>query len=255
MSATTARSQEAHAFLDALQSTMPSVVTACDGWTTHEVTAHLVGNCVEITRHLDPYLQGDPVPETRGFEVREAPFRAMDDAELRRRLEVEEQRMRGIIDQVVAREPAAVIPWTGRQMVVATFVPHMRNEFTVHRWDFAGDGEIGPALLAQPDLTEHAVTVLGRLLVAAGAQRDPDPGVDFAVRLRAEGARDVRVVVERGQADMRLADEDADEPYAELDAAARTLVIWGRRPDQRGRFRSHMPADQLARLQTLLAGY
>lgn len=255
MSESTARSQEAEAFLDALQSTAPSVVSACDGWTTHELTAHLVGNCVEIVRHLEPYLQGDPVPETRSFEVREAPFRALDDAELRRRLEVEEQRMRGIVDQVVAREPEAVIPWTGRQMVVAKFVPHMRNEFSVHRWDFAGDGEIGPALLGQPDLTEHAVTVLGRLLVAAGAKQDPEPGSDFAVRLRAAGARDIRVVVEDGRAGLELTDEDADEPYAEMDAAARTLVIWGRRPDQRGRFRSHMPADLLARLQALLAGY
>lgn len=99
------------------------------------------------------------------------------------------------------------------------------------------------------------MTVLGRLLVAAGAKKDPDPGVDFAVRLRAEGARDVRVVVEGGQADLRLADEDFDEPYADFDAAARTLVLWGRRPDHRGRFRSHMPAELLARLQALLAGY
>ena len=251
----TGRSQEAEAFLDALQHTAPSSVTACDGWTTHEVTAHLAGACAEITRHLDPYLHGDPVPETRGFEVREAPFRALDNAELRRRLVVEEQRTRAIIDQVLAREPDAVIPWTGRQMVVAKFLPHMRNEFAVHRWDFAGDGEIGPDLLAQPELTEHAVTVLGRLLVAAGAKKDPDPGTDFAVRLRAEGARDVRVMVERGQAGLELVDEDGDEPYADLDAAARTLVIWGRRPDQRGRFRSHMPADQLARLQALLSGY
>lgn len=255
MSASTAHSQEAEAFLDALQYTSSSVVTACDGWTTHELTAHLVGNCAEITRHLDPYLQGDPVPATRSFEVREAPFRALDDAALRRQLEVEEQRMRAILDQVLAREPDAVIPWTGRQMVVAKFVPHMRNEFAVHRWDFAGDGEIGPALLAQPELTEHAVTVLGRLLVTAGAKKDPSPDADFAVRLRTEGTRDVRVVVERGQADLQLADEDRDEPYAEVDAAARTLVIWGRRPDQRGRIRSHMPADLLARLQALLSGY
>jgi hypothetical protein len=41
----------------------------------------------------------------------------------------------------------------------------------------------------------------------------------------------------------------------EPDAAARTLVIWRRRPDQRSRFRSHIPAAMLARLQRLLSGY
>jgi hypothetical protein len=252
---TTPRSSEAEAFLDALQSTAPGVVTACDGWTAHEIIAHLAAAAAEITRHLEPYLRGEPVPATRSFEEREAPFQALDDKDLRRRLEAEEQRMRSAIDRVLAGEPDAVIPWTGRQMVVAKFIPHMRNEFTVHRWDFAGDGDVGRALLAQPELTEHAVTVLGRLLVAAGASKDPRPGQDFAVRLRSPEARDVRVVVEGGQAGMELADDDTDEPYADVDAAARTLVIWGRRPDQRGRFRSNMPASLLARLQALLSGY
>lgn len=132
---TTKRSAEAEAFLDTLQQTAPGVVTACDGWTTHEVTAHLAGNAAEIVRHLEPYLQGGPVPETQSFEVREARFQALGEAELRRQLEVEEEKMRGIIDQVLAREPDAVIPWTGRQMSVAKFVPHMRNEFAMHRWD------------------------------------------------------------------------------------------------------------------------
>jgi len=52
-----------------------------------------------------------------------------------------------------------------------------------------------------------------------------------------------------------LTGQDADEPYIELDAAARTLVMWGRRPDQRGRIRSHVDQITLARLQTLLSGY
>lgn len=255
MNSPTPRSHETEAFLDALQTSAPGMVSACAGWTTHEVTAHLAGNAAEITRHLEPYLQGDPVPATQSFEVREAPLRAMDDAALRRRMEVLEERMRAVIDQVLAKEPDAVIPWTGRQMVVAKFFPHMRNEFAIHRWDFAGDGDIGPELLAQPDLTEHSVGVLGRLLLARGSEHDPAAGSDFRVRLRAEGARDILVVVADGQARLELADNDGDEPYAELDAAARTLVIWGRRPDQRGRFRSHMPAQTLTRLEALLSGY
>ena len=156
---------------------------------------------------------------------------------------------------MLAKEPDAVIPWTGRQMPVAKFVPHMRSEFAIHRWDFAGEAEIGNRLLAQPELTEHAVGVLGRLLLLRGSQHDPGAGHDFAVRLRADGAPDVRVVVAAGQASLELAEDDVEEDYAELDAAARILVLWGRRPDQRGRFRSHMPNDTLTRLQALLAGY
>jgi hypothetical protein len=63
------------------------------------------------------------------------------------------------------------------------------------------------------------------------------------------------VLVEDGRARLEMATDDRDEPWVDFDAAARTLVIWGRRPDQRGRFRCHIPAPMLARLQALLAGY
>jgi hypothetical protein len=249
------RSHEAEAFLEALQDTAPDVVTACDGWTTHEITAHLAAAAAEITRHLHYYVRGEAVPATRSFEEREAPYQAMDDKALRQRLESEEGRMRSMIDQALEREPEAVIPWTGRQMVVAKFIPHMRNEFAIHRWDFAGDDEVGRELLGQPELTEHAVGVLGEILVRRGWGQDPYPDEDFQVRLRADRGKDVRLVVESGHAGLQLAEDSSDEPYVELDAAARTLVLWGRRPDERRRFRSHLPASMLARLQALLAGY
>ncbi len=247
------RTREAEAFLDARQQTPADVVSACEGWTAHEVTAHLAAAAAEITRHLEPYLQGDAVPETRTFEQREPPFRAMDDARLCERLVDEEARVRAIIGQVLAQEPDAAIPWTGRQMAVAKFLPHLRNEFAVHRWDFVGDDQTSYELLSQPELTEHAVGVLGRILTRRGAEHDPFPGQDFDVRLRAAGAADVRVVVAEGQAGLEMA--DGDGPHVDLDAAARTLVIWGRRPDQRGRFRSHLSEADLLRLQTLLSGY
>ena len=113
------RSREAAAFIDTVDEAAPQAVSACDGWTTHEIAAHVTGIAVEVIRHLDPYLQGDPVPKTRSFEEREAPLQAMDHGALLRRLDAEEIRMRRAVDAVLDREPDAVIPWTGRQMAVA----------------------------------------------------------------------------------------------------------------------------------------
>jgi hypothetical protein len=48
---------------------------------------------------------------------------------------------------------------------------------------------------------------------------------------------------------------DAGEPAVEMDAGARQLFIWGRRPDHRDRMRSQLDRPQLARLQALLSGY
>ncbi|MDQ6839836.1 MAG: maleylpyruvate isomerase N-terminal domain-containing protein [Actinomycetota bacterium] len=251
----TERSHEVDAFLATVERVAPGAVSACDGWTTHEVAAHVTGIAVEVTRHLEPYLQRDPVPKTRSFEEREAPLQALDHDTLLSRLDTEDQRMRTLIAQVLQREPDAVIPWTGRQMAVNKFIAHLRNEHALHRWDIVGDDDVSLALLAHADLVEHSVGVLGQILLVAGRPNDPDPDRDFGVRLRAEGQRDLRVVVDNGAASLAWVDDDQDEPWVDIDAAARLLFIWGRRPDSRGRIHSHLQQPQLARLQALLSGY
>jgi hypothetical protein len=83
----TPRSREAEAFFDALQQTPPSVVSACDGWTPHELVAYVAAAAAEIRRHLVPYVERKPVPATRSFEEREAPYQSPPDRDLRRRAE------------------------------------------------------------------------------------------------------------------------------------------------------------------------
>jgi hypothetical protein len=72
----TGRSREATEFLAAVDRAAPDAVSACDGWTTHEIAAHVTGIAVEVIRHLEPSPQGDPVQKTRSFEEREAPLQA-----------------------------------------------------------------------------------------------------------------------------------------------------------------------------------
>jgi Mycothiol maleylpyruvate isomerase N-terminal domain len=249
------RSAEADAFLATIEAASPYWVSACDGWTTHEIAAHVTGNAVEIVRHLDPYLQGDPVPKTRSFEEREAPLQVLAHRDLLDRLDADDQRMRQVVSDVLDKEPDAVIRWTGRDMAVAKFIPHMRNEHSLHRWDVVGDDGTSLDLLAQSDLVDHSVGVLGAILLRAGRQHDPDPDTDFCVRLRSEGQPDLLVAVDNGEATLTWARDEGDGPGIELDAAARLLFIWGRRPDDHGRLRSHLAQPDLARLQALLSGY
>jgi hypothetical protein len=252
----TNRSREADAFLVTVDQSAPEAVSACDGWTTHEVAAHVTGIAIEVIRHLEPYLQGDPVPKTRSFEEREAPLRTTDHLVLLRRLDTDETRMRRLVDDVLDREPNAVIPWTGRHMAVATFIPHLRNEHALHRWDVAGDDETSAQLLGAMDLVDHSVGELGRILLVAGLHHDPNPDAEFHVRLRSPRQPDLRVVVEDGNAALMWADDQsADEPDVDIDAGARHLLVWGRRPDHRDRLRSHLSQPDLARLQALLSGY
>src|ERR1700683_4233128 len=249
------RSREVDAFLATVGHAAPEAVSACDGWTTHEIAAHVTGIAVEVIRHLEPYLQGDPVPRTRSFEEREAPLQAIGHLALLSRLDAEEERMRRLVGDVLSREPDAVIPWTGRHMAVAKFIPHLRNEHALHRWDIAGDDETSRQLLGDMDLGGHSVGELGGILLVAGRAHDPDPDAEVHLRLRTDGQRDLRVIVENGNATLAWASDQADEPSVDIDAGARQLFIWGRRPDHRGRLRSHLTQPDLARLQALLSGY
>ena len=127
-------------------------------------------------------------------------------------------------------------------MAVAKFIPHLRNEHALHRWDIAGDDDTSGELLGDLALVDHSIGELGAILLRAGRDHDPDPDADFHVRLRASGQPDVQVIVGSGTATLAWAAGDGDgEPVVEMDAGARQLFIWGRRPDRRGRLRSQLP--------------
>jgi hypothetical protein len=84
---------EADVLAEALDATSPEALSACSGWTAHEVVAHLAATAVEIALNLETYGEGRPVPPTRGFEEREKPYRAMGDKALRAELPRSTERM------------------------------------------------------------------------------------------------------------------------------------------------------------------
>jgi hypothetical protein len=83
-------------------------------------------------------------------------------------------------------------------MAVAKFIPHLRNEHVLHRWDVVGEDDISRQLQGSDDLVDHSVGELEQILLVAGRKHDPDPDTNFGVRLRSDGHRDLRVLVEAG---------------------------------------------------------
>ncbi|WP_276970832.1 maleylpyruvate isomerase N-terminal domain-containing protein [Ferrimicrobium acidiphilum] len=242
---------EATAFLEALGDTAPDALTMCSLWRAHEVAAHLAAGALEIALNLEAYGDGRPIPVTRGFDEREMPFRAMDDPRLRVELQSNIGRVGKALDAVLSLDPNAVVPWTGRQMVVATFVTHLRSEFALHRFDLVGEDSTSTSLLGQPELTDHAVDVLGRALLARGAGSAP---ADFRAVLAAPGASQVTIVVDEGGPRLERNDTPL-EPEVTGDPAARLLLLWGRHPADPRRLEAPGGADTLGVLRSLLAGY
>ena len=80
-------------FLDALTDVRPDDTTHCRGWTVHDLTAHLAAGSAEIADLAEEACRGAASRPTRGFDEREAPFRALDPLALRDELVAEAERI------------------------------------------------------------------------------------------------------------------------------------------------------------------
>lgn len=74
---------ESRALTEAFDRVAPTSPTACEGWTAHDIAAHVAAGAKEVAELIDARLAGRPSRPTRSFAEREAPFAALDDDALR----------------------------------------------------------------------------------------------------------------------------------------------------------------------------
>lgn len=248
----TDRFPEWQPFLDAVTQRRPDAGTWCEAWTVRDIVIHQAGNAEELARVLGGHLQGQPV-DTRGFEEREAPLRALNDTDL---WEALHDRMATLNDVAEAADgmPADTdVAWTGRTMKVPWFAEHMREELVLHGWDITGDDAAAQARLAQPWMTQHSVIAVGKPLLAKGAKQ-LEPGERIEARLRVSGADDVALAADTASVSIDLVAPEGPATL-ETDAAARVLLLWGRRPADPSRICSSVGPQTLRRVRRLLSGY
>jgi hypothetical protein len=224
---------EGKEFVATLLAASPSQLTACEGWTVHDITAHLAAGSGEIADLIENHLAGGQQRATRLFEERERPYREMDDVALRERLF--EQVARSInARQRLAELPDDVVLFTGRNMRAAEFTMHSRSERALHRWDIVGRDDVGWEMLTQPELTLHSLKILTKMPILAETlanrlQAANYHSGEFTVVLRSEPDDDVTISLEDGVLSVGthpLTDRPVD---ALLAPAARLLALWGRR--------------------------
>jgi len=171
------QTRELEAFLLTLAATPSTAPTACEGWTAHELLAHLAGGAEDIALAVEAALHGDPIPTTRSFDDREARYRALPDETLRNELTTLGLRVMVALDALDEIDPKRTVAFTGWQMTATALAHHIRSELALHRWDIAGDDETSGELLAQPELLNHAVLALSSfdgLSESANLARDDD---------------------------------------------------------------------------------
>jgi hypothetical protein len=239
-------------FLDAVQRRRPDAGTWCEAWTVRDIVVHQAGNAEELARVLGAHLEGESV-QTRNFEEREGPLRAMNDTDLWDALH---DRMATLNEVAAAADevPAETdVAWTGRTMKVPWFAEHMREELVLHGWDVTGDDADAQARLAEPWMTTHSVLAVGRPLLAKGA-KELGSGERIEARLRVADTDDVVLSADAEHTTIAL-EEPKGAPTLETDGAARVLLLWGRRPGDPSRICSRVGPETLGRVRRLLSGY
>ncbi len=218
------------AFIATLDATRPDAPTACVLWNAHEVTAHLAAALEETAELVEDVLDDHPNRPTRGFDQREAPYRALPDDELRRTLP---QQVARAMTALTDRGPDESFEFFGRPFTAAQLRTHAGSEFSLHRWDICGDDLIGDELLSAPEVTSHAVDVLNTLpmLDEAPAKRVSRGGLTNAtIAMRSPGQPDVALISSDGGARFTLSDGASltGDLVLKTDAVNRLLTLWGR---------------------------
>lgn len=235
----------------------PERLTACRGWTAHELVAHLAAGAAEEADLIEEHMAGAE-RATRGFAEREQPFRDLPDAALRDRLVGEAARLSVALDTLARLGSEEDVHFTGRSMTAADFTMHSRSECALHRWDLVGRDDIGWAMLAQPCLTEHALGVLTSMstLPEAPANRlgkYRNQGHELRLVIRSAPDDDIVLTVADDAVAICLRPIDDSVADVELDAAARLLGLWGRREPSAS---IHLHAEGIARtILTTLFGW
>jgi hypothetical protein len=129
----------------------------------------------------------------------------------------------------------------------------MRSEDAVHRWDLVGDDETSTALLGQQELLNHAVKFIGAPLCQRGLRHGAGDQ-PLTVTVRTEGQDDLKVTMGEGAAQLAVVPAEGSATiYA--DAAARLLLLWGRKAAPFYRLQASGDVQAVGRLQLLFSGY
>jgi hypothetical protein len=106
----------------------------------------------------------------------------------------------------------------------------------------------------ESDLWAALHTNMVLLSEVAEVADDLRPGERIEARLRVVDADDVVVDADADHTTIRLADPEGPATL-ETDAAARVLLLWGRRPADPSRICSRVGPQALGRVRALLVGY
>jgi uncharacterized protein (TIGR03083 family) len=110
--------REAEALMATIAEVAPTMPTACVGWTVRNILAHLTAGTKEVADLIELKVNHHLQRPTRGFDEREAPFLAMEDAELIQAMAAEGDRMTAAVAALAATDDPTFL-FTGTHLTLA----------------------------------------------------------------------------------------------------------------------------------------
>jgi hypothetical protein len=134
--------------------------THCQGWSAHDVIAHVAAGSAELADLMALAAVGE-TRSTRGFDSREAPYRAMSPWRLRLALVHHGLRATWLLARL--SRSGRSVDFTGATLTASQIARHAESELVVHRYDLVGLDRVARRHLAAPALVAHAHEVVGAM--------------------------------------------------------------------------------------------
>ena len=210
--------------------------TACTGWETRDVIAHIVDTTEGYFRGFDAARGGSPVPDGLGLEIMSrkvdegaSALRDVPQAELMARLKDDFEKMQAILQPLTADE------WTGFMVTHKYMGPvpaffyaaGQLMDYGVHSWDMRqGSGKAHGLPGDTADLLVPFMFAIWQGTVKPGAVSEP-----FTIGVRVStgsNAGDYRVTVTPDGLTYEPGEIESLPAYIEFDAGSLVLTAFGR---------------------------
>jgi uncharacterized protein (TIGR03083 family) len=209
--------------------------TACTGWTTRDVVAHIVDTTEGYFRAFDAVRGGAAVPDPHGLAAmgamvneRTTAMRGIPQAELLDRLKSDFEKMQGIL------QPLGPDEWTGLmvthpymgQVPAFFYAAGQLMDYGVHSWDIRQGTGMAHGLHGDAaDLLVPFMFALWQGTVRTGDVTEP---FTIGIRVGGRNAGDYRVSISDQGMTYEQGEIESLPAYIEFDAGSLVLTTFGR---------------------------
>jgi uncharacterized protein (TIGR03083 family) len=201
----------------------------CEGWSVHDVAAHMAESNDRFYQIVAAALAGGRIPDFTPAEraERQAAVKAGSPSALVAQLEERANATFDLLEAASAQDLARTVTVPAGQLTLAQLGPQRLSECALHTWDirYAWDRQAQLVSDAVPLLLDGVLASVGRL-ARRGAANAPE--ATYRLELEGPGGGSVTLQLARGEARAQRGAPERAAVTLRLAAEAGLRLLWGR---------------------------